>query len=105
MDLGLSPISVSPAKAGVHTGQGLGRGSWIPAFAGKTVDRGYRPFHSAFRFARPGGREDGGSKEKAPYSGMLSCFFQGLAICLPRRPFRARAMRRRVPWGLMTSSM
>ena len=38
-------------------------------------------------------------------SGMLSCFFQGLAICLPRRPFRARAMRRRVPWGLMTSSM
>ncbi len=32
------PIPVSPAKAGVHTGQGLGAGPWIPAFAGKTVN-------------------------------------------------------------------
>lgn len=40
-----------------------------------------------------------------PYNGMLSCFFQGFCACLLRSMLRARQMRRRVPCGMITSSM
>jgi len=40
-----------------------------------------------------------------PQSGMLSCFFQGLLSCFPFKLRNARTMRRRVPWGMITSSM
>ena len=39
------------------------------------------------------------------YSGMLSCFFQGFETVLPFRLRRAREMRRRVEWGMITSSI
>ncbi len=45
------------------------------------------------------------SPDNRSYSGMLSCFFQGLVSCLPLRFFNARTIRRRVPWGMITSSM
>ena len=38
-------------------------------------------------------------------SGMLSCFFQGLLSFLFLRLAKARATRRRVEWGMITSSM
>ncbi|OIQ64913.1 hypothetical protein GALL_535330 [mine drainage metagenome] len=41
----------------------------------------------------------------APYNGMLSCFFQGLLSFLPRSDAKARATRRRVECGMITSSM
>ena len=40
----------------------------------------------------------------APYSGMLSCFFQGFARSLLRSSRSARATRRRVECGMITSS-
>ncbi|MGH1557875.1 aldehyde dehydrogenase family protein [Caulobacter segnis] len=40
-----------------------------------------------------------------PTAGMLSCFFHGFASSLPLRDLRPRTMRRRVPWGMMTSSI
>ena len=39
------------------------------------------------------------------YSGMLSCFFQGFSSCLLRSICSARAMRLRVPCGMITSSI
>lgn len=41
----------------------------------------------------------------APYSGMLSCFFQGLESSLPFGLFKPRTIRRRVPCGMITSSI
>ena len=40
-----------------------------------------------------------------PQSGMLSCFRHGRSLSLWRSMARARAMRRRVEWGRITSSM
>src|SRR6185503_8520636 len=39
------------------------------------------------------------------HSGMLSCFFQGFSSCLSLSLRRPSAMRRRVEWGMITSSM
>src|SRR6218665_3293053 len=39
------------------------------------------------------------------HSGILSCFFFGMASALCRRVEKARMTRRLVPWGMMTSSM
>src|SRR5882672_8457071 len=39
------------------------------------------------------------------HNGILSCFFQGFFSCLLRSMARARQRRRRVPCGVMTSSM
>jgi hypothetical protein len=39
------------------------------------------------------------------YNGMLSCFFQGFCACLWRSMLSARQIRRRVPCGMITSSM
>ncbi len=38
------------------------------------------------------------------YSGMLSCFFQGVSTSFSRSMASARATRRRVEWGMITSS-
>jgi hypothetical protein len=53
-----------------------------------------------------GGKGQGkAGPEHHGHSGMLSCFFQGFASFLPRRAAKARATRRRVECGMITSSM
>ena len=49
----------------------------------------------------PLGRTD----RRRPYSGMLSCFFQGFCRSLLRRSLSALATRRRVECGMITSSI
>lgn len=46
-----------------------------------------------------------GGKPSIAQSGMLSCFFQGCSISLVRSMPSARAMRLRVEWGMITSSI
>ena len=41
----------------------------------------------------------------SPHNGMLSCFFQGVSTSLVRSMASARATRRRVECGMITSSI
>ena len=52
-----------------------------------------------------GGEPEEQAEENRPQSGMLSCFFHGCSIFLVRSMPSARAIRRRVEWGMITSSM
>jgi len=52
-----------------------------------------------------GKRDTGQHRRPAPYSGMLSCFFQGFSTVLLRSMLSERHSRRRVWRGRITSSM
>src|SRR5574338_1544910 len=52
-----------------------------------------------------GHEAEGDAEEAVGHSGMLSCFFHGFSSCLLRSFRSPIATRRRVEWGMITSSM